>query len=268
MSEKPPTGRDAGEEEDDGPSDEAILSDQSVTTVCGAEIARVALKALGEGLETGTFDLSRRDLTDESLMKTVKAVGIIAKLKNLMPRRTSILPITEVDVSNVDIVVPTPHPITGTPKLGERSLQPLQLLVQFCRVMTDVKVVRLENCNLQGTTHDKDDKVEQEIIRLVKKFGTSKDARYAREVSLAGNKLESEFAKKIIEAAYWERARAGEKGSPPRLYINLSRNNIKSPMQLLEELREGRNAGGSIHVAASTDPRDIRDKAIIVVQID
>eukprot|EP00406_Dinophysis_acuminata_P058040 CAMPEP_0179279358 /NCGR_PEP_ID=MMETSP0797-20121207/36072_1 /TAXON_ID=47934 /ORGANISM="Dinophysis acuminata, Strain DAEP01" /LENGTH=197 /DNA_ID=CAMNT_0020987983 /DNA_START=69 /DNA_END=659 /DNA_ORIENTATION=+ len=197
MSGQPPKDRDAGAEEDDGPSDEAILSDQSVTTVCGTdEVARVALEVLTEGVETGVFDLSRRDLNDEGLLKTVKAVGIIAKLKNLMPRRTSILPITEVDVSNVDIVVPTPHPITGTPKLGERALQPLQLLVQFCRVMTDVKVVRLENCNLQGTTHDRDDKVEQELVRLVKKFGASKDARYAREVSLAGNKLESDFAKK------------------------------------------------------------------------
>merc|ERR1719436_178657 len=108
-------------------------------------------------------------------MRIIKAVGIISKMQGLLPRRTSVLPITEVDVSGNNLLTLTPHPFTGTPELSAKSLQPLQLTVQFVRVSTDAKVVRMENCNLQGTTHDKDDKVEQEVIRLVNKFGPGKD---------------------------------------------------------------------------------------------
>lgn len=252
-----------------GPPDKEILADHSVITVCGsAEVARDALTVLNEALETGRLNLVQRDLADEALMKVIKAVGIIAKLKNLLPRRTSVLPITEVDISGNNLLVLTPHPFTGALELSAKSLQPLQLAVQFVRVSTDVKVVRFENCNLQGTTHDKDDKVEQELIRLVKKFGAGKDARYAREVSVAGNKFEAEFAKKIIEAAYWERARAPDKEHPPKLHLDLRKNRIQSPLQLLDELRAGKNAGGTISVAAASDPEHAREKALIVVDVD
>merc|ERR1719464_2483726 len=158
----------------------------------------------------------------------------------------------EVDLSGNGLVTLTPHAVTGTPEVSQRSLQPLQLTVQFVRVSTDAKVIRLDNCNLQGTSHDKDDKIEQEVIRLVKKFGAGKEARYAKEVSLAGNKFEGDFAKKVIEAAFWERVRHPDKDNLPRLHL---------------DLRAGQNAGGAIRVAGADEPEDVREKALIVVDL-
>lgn len=250
--------------------DKDILVDDSLLKVCGNshEVAEDSLAVLNQALESGKLSLADRKLSDESFMRAIKAIGIIAKLKNLLPKRTSVLPITEVDIGGNTLLTLTPHPLTGTPELSAKSLQPLQLTVQFVRVSTDAKVVRLDGCNLQGTSHDKDDKVEQEVIRLVKKFGAGKDARYAREVSLMGNKFEAEFAKKIIEAAFWERARDPDKDHPPKLLLDLRRNRIRSPQQLVDELRAGRNAGGSISVATTDDSVEEREKALIVVDLN
>mmetsp|Transcript_67792 Transcript_67792/g.201693 ORF Transcript_67792/g.201693 Transcript_67792/m.201693 type:complete len:445 (-) Transcript_67792:104-1438(-) len=246
-----------------------ILADESLLKVCGnsPEVAADSLELLNRALQAGKLSLAERKLADESFMRVIKAIGIIAKAKNLLPRRTSVLPITEVDIGGNTLLTLTPHPLTGAPELSTKSLQPLQLAVQFVRVSTDARVVRLDGCSLQGTSHDKDDKVEQEVIRLVKKFGAGKDARYAREVSLRGNKFEAEFAKKIIEAAYWERARDPDKENPPRLLLDLRRNRIRCPQQMVDELRAGRNAGGSISVATTEDPVGERDKALIVVDL-
>jgi len=249
-------------------SDKEILEDESLLKVCGSSYdAADSLSLLNQAVKSGKLSLADRDLADESYMRVIKSIGIIAKIKNLLPKRTSVLPITEVDVAGNTLLSLTPHPVTGAPELSAKSLQPLQLTVQFVRVSTDAKVVRLDGCNLQGTSHDKNDKVEQEVIRLVKKFGASKDARYAREVSLVGNKFESEFAKKIIEAAFWERARDPDKENPRKLLLDLRRNRIRSPQQLIDELRAGRNAGGSISVATTEDPAEEREKALIVVDL-
>lgn len=53
--------------------------------------------------------------------------------------------------------------------------------------------------------HDKEDIIELEVVRLVKKFGAGKNARYAEHVSLAGNGFGVEFLRRIVEGAYWER---------------------------------------------------------------
>lgn len=250
-------------------SDKEVLEDESLLKVCGNsyDVAADSLALLNQAVDGGRLQLIDRKLSDESFMRVIKAIGIIAKLKNLLPRRTSVLPITEVDLSGNTLLTMSPHPLTGAPELSQKSLQPLQLTVQFVRVSTDAKVVRLDGCNLQGTSHDKDDKVEQEVIRLVKKFGAGKDTRYAREVSLVGNKFEAEFAKKIIEAAYWERTRVANKDNPPKLSLDLRRNRIRAPHHLIDELRAGRNAGGAISVATTEDPAEEREKALIVVDL-
>lgn len=250
------------------PTDEELVKDYSVLKTCvSEEVARDALGVLNKAIETSKLSLADRDLSDEAFMRVVKAIGIFAKLKNMLPTRTSVLPVTEVDLSGNSLMTFTPHAVLGTPEVSQRSLQPLQLTVQFVRVSTDAKVIRLENCNLQGTSHDKDDKIEQEVIRLVKKFGAGKEARYAQEVSLAGNKFEGEFAKKIIEAAYWERVRHPDKDNPPKLHLDLRKNRIRTPQKLVEELRAGQNAGGAILVAGAEEPSDVREKALIVVDL-
>jgi len=250
------------------PSDEELLKDYSVLKTCvSKEVAQDALAVFNKAINTGTLSMADRDLSDEAFMRMLKAVGIFGKLKNMLPNRTSVLPITEVDLSGNNLVTFTPHAVLGTPEVSQRSLQPLQLTVQFVRVSTDAKIIRLEHCNLQGTSHDKDDKIEQEVIRLVKKFGAGREARFATEVSLAGNKFESDFTKKIIEAAYWERARHPDKDNLPRLHLNLRRNRIRTPRKVVEELRAGQNAGGTILVASVEEPANIREKALIVVDL-
>lgn len=62
--------------------------------------------------------------------------------------RTSVLPIEEVDISGNNLCVFTAHPIQGTPEVSQRTLQPLQLIVQFIRVSTDAKIVRMEEMSL------------------------------------------------------------------------------------------------------------------------
>jgi len=244
------------------------VKDYSVLKTCVCkEVAQDALAVFNEAINTGTLRMADRDLSDEAFMRMLKAIGIFAKLKNMLPSRTSVLPITEVDLSGNGLVTFTPHAVLGTPEVSQRSLQPLQLTVQFVRVSTDAKIIRLENCNLQGTSHDKDDKIEQEVIRLVKKFGAGRETRFAKEVSLAGNKFENDFTKKIIEAAYWERARHPDKDNLPRLHLNLRRNRIRMPRKVVEELRAGQNAGGTILVASVDEPANIREKALIVVDL-
>eukprot|EP00429_Kryptoperidinium_foliaceum_P067864 CAMPEP_0176057996 /NCGR_PEP_ID=MMETSP0120_2-20121206/28891_1 /TAXON_ID=160619 /ORGANISM="Kryptoperidinium foliaceum, Strain CCMP 1326" /LENGTH=330 /DNA_ID=CAMNT_0017391515 /DNA_START=64 /DNA_END=1052 /DNA_ORIENTATION=- len=249
-------------------SDEELVKDHSVLNTCGTEeTARDAIEILNKALQRNCLSLKGKDLCDEAFMRVIKAISIFAKLKKLLPTRTSVLPIEEVDVSGNNLCVFTAHPIQGTPEVSQRTLQPLQLIVQFIRVSTDAKVIRMEDCGLQGTSHDKDDKIEQEVIRLVKKFGAGKEARYAKEVSLSGNKFETDFAKKIIEAAFWERIRHPDKDNMPKLRLDLTRNRIRAPDRVIEELRAGQNAGGAINVARVDEPEEIRAKALIVVDL-
>lgn len=247
-------------------SDKELVSDASVLKTCGTEeVARDSLDILNKALESKRLSLRGRDLIDEAFMRVVKVIGIYSKLKRLMPTRTSVLPVQEVDFSGNPLITCTANPLNGAPEVSARSRQPLELAVQFIRVSTDARVVALEDCGLQGSSHDKDDKVEQEVIRLVKKFGAGKEARYAREVSLAGNKFEAEFAKRIIEAAYWERIRHPDKDQLPKLLLDLRRNRIRNPDRVLDALREGKNAGGSINVCAADASEEKRREALIIV---
>lgn len=251
------------------PSDEQLVQDYSVIKTCGSEdAARDSLQLLKSAIDSGNLSLLNRDLHDEPFMRILKAIGIFGKLMNLLPMRTSVLPIKEVNFSGNVLLMPTSQAFTGAPEVSARSLQPLQLAVQFVRVSTDARAIFFENCNLQGTTHDKDDKVEQEVIRLVKKFGAGKESRYARELSLAGNKFESEFAKKLIEAAYWERGRHPDKEHPPKLFLNLRRNRIRNARKVIEELKAGQTAGGAVDVASAEESEQAQDKALIVVDMD
>lgn len=245
-------------------TDEQLLKHDSVIATCGSEdVASDALKVLNSALETNRFSIHERNLADDVFMKTIKVVGIYAKLKGLLPKRTSVLPISDVDFSGNQLLCLTPSPMNGTLELSKRSLEPIQLAVQFVRTSTEARIISFEDCNLQGTTHDKEDKVEQELIRLVKKFGAGQ-ARFAREVSFAGNKFEAEFAKRCVEAAFWERQRSGDQ---EKLLLDFRRNRIRNAERFLEELRAGKNAGGAISVAAADDPAEVRDKALIIVDV-
>jgi len=252
-------------------SDTDILKDYNVLKTCGdEELARDALAVLNEALRSGKLSVAGRDLTEDTLVKMLKAIGKFGTLKGLLPLRTSSLPIIEVDLSGNVLFTPPaglPEPLSSARSTLKRRAETVQLVVQFVRVSTDCKTVRLMDCGLTGTTHDKDDAVEQDIMRLVKKFGAGKQSKYMREVNLAGNKFGAEFARRIIEGAYWERVRHPDKDHPPRLFLDLSRNRINGCDQLLEELRAGRTAGGPIDVASTDDPKEVCDKALIKVDL-
>ncbi|CAJ1399648.1 unnamed protein product [Effrenium voratum] len=185
-----------------------------------------------------------------------------------MPTRTSTLPINEINLSgNSLLTAPAPSEHAAAIKANlKRRAETVQLIVQFVRVSTEARKVIFDNCNLEGFSHDKDDLIELEIVRLVKKFGAGKHSRYAEHVSLAGNRFGQEFCRRIIEGAYWERNRADGKDLP-KLYLNLSRNCIAQPEKIVEELKEGRTAGGPMSLATTTDPDAIQRDALIVLDI-
>eukprot|EP00928_Gymnodinium_smaydae_P043040 TRINITY_DN28926_c2_g1_i1.p1 TRINITY_DN28926_c2_g1~~TRINITY_DN28926_c2_g1_i1.p1 ORF type:complete len:475 (+),score=70.89 TRINITY_DN28926_c2_g1_i1:53-1477(+) len=249
-------------------SDEELLAHYSVKTTSGSdELAQLSLKKLGEAVDHGKLVLADNNLTEESCAKVLKVVGIMAKLKGMLETRSSTLPIKEFDLSGIRLLNVTPEDSNLTMRWdAKRRAQTVQIVVQFVRVSTDAKIVKLEDCGLQGDTHNKDDLIEQEIIRLVKKFGfgAGKDAKFATEVSLAGNKFTAEFASKVISAAFWERERHPDK---PKLHLNLRRNRIRGGDKIIQELRAGQSAGGVVSVASADDSIEEREKALIVVDL-
>lgn len=249
-----------------------LLSNQSIVTTTGSDaLARDALDILEDALSTGKLKFSGKDFSEESFVKSLKSVGIYVKLKGLLPHRSSVLSVEEVDVSHIPLYNEVPDDAGLIARWdAKRRAQTLQAAVQFVRVSTAAKIVRLENCNLQGTTHDREDLIEQEVIRLVKKFGfgSGKDARYTSEVSLAKNKFEDAFAKKIIEGAHWERAAHPDKENLPRLHLDLRGNRIRNAARIVNELREGQSAAGPVNVATVKDSQEDQKKAIVVVNFD
>eukprot|EP00913_Durusdinium_trenchii_P019200 g18045.t1 len=149
----------------------------------------------------------------------------------------------------------------------KRRAETVQLVVQFVRVSTEARKIVFDECGLKGYSHDKEDLVELEIVRLVKKFGAGKNSRYAEHVSLAGNSFGQEFLRRILEGAYWERNRHTEKDSMPKLFLNLSRNRILHPEKLVDELKEGKTAGGPMSLATTTDPEHLQREALILLDI-
>jgi len=251
-------------------SDQELLADDSALKTCGnEEVARQALAAFNHSLRNGLLSFKGLDLIQDVIAKSLKVIGRFATLKGLLPTRSSALPITELDLSGNALFThlgSQEDSANGKATL-KRRVETVQLVVQFVRVSTEAKIVLLEDCGLQGISHDKCDLIEQEIIRLVKKFGVAKQSRYTSKVSLAGNMFRSEFLKKIIEGAFWERNRFPNKDDPPKLFLDMSRNQIQDPDRVIDELRAGRSAGGPIGVASSTDPEDVREKALIVVDV-
>lgn len=261
----------AGEGDGANVKDEDLLADNSAMKTCAnnQEIARNALETFKSALKTSKLSLAGRDLIEDVLTKTIKVIGRYATMKGLLPTRTSTLPVTELDLSGNSLFNHhgSQESMASSKGTLRRRSETVQLVVQFVRVSTAADVVRLEDCALQGVSHDKDDPIEQEVVRLVKKFGVANKARYTKEVSLAGNKFKADFLKKIVEGAYWERSRHPDKENLPKLHLNLSRNRIQDPDRVLEELRAGRTAGGPINVACTTDPQDMQDKALIKVDL-
>ncbi|CAE7472398.1 DIP13 [Symbiodinium natans] len=238
---------------------------------CGTkETALKCIRMLDKCLETGKLDLTGEDMPEEMLVKTIKAVGKIGGIKGLMPTRTSTLPINEINLSGNSLLTPpspTEHSAAVKANLKRRA-ETVQLIVQFVRVSTEARTVIFDNCNLEGYSHDKDDLVELEIVRLVKKFGAGKNSRYAEKVSLSGNRFGQEFCRRIIEGAYWERNRhTGPKETMPKLFLDLSKNRIIHPERIVDELKEGKTAGGPMSLATTTDPEHVRKDALIVLDI-
>ncbi|CAE7679570.1 unnamed protein product [Symbiodinium pilosum] len=253
----------------DVPDDE-VLNDVSLMKTCGTkETALKCIRMLDKCLETGKLDLSGEDMPEEMLVKTIKAVGKIGGIKGLMPTRTSTLPINEINLSGNSLLTPpSPSEHTAAVKANlKRRAETVQLIVQFVRVSTEARTVIFDNCNLEGYSHDKDDLVELELVRLVKKFGAGKNSRYAERVSLAGNRFGQEFCRRIIEGAYWERNRHPDKDDMPKLFLDLSKNRIPHPERIVEELKEGKTAGGPMSLATTTDPEDVRKEALIILDI-
>eukprot|EP00439_Symbiodinium_sp_Y106_P059780 s1259_g8.t1 len=253
----------------DVPDDE-VLNDISLMKTCGTkETALKCIRMLDKCLETGKLDLSGEDMAEEMLVKTIKAVGKIGGIKGLMPTRTSTLPINEINLSGNSLLTPpSPTEHTAAVKANlKRRAETVQLIVQFVRVSTEARTVIFDNCNLEGYSHDKDDLVELEIVRLVKKFGAGKNSRYAEKVSLAGNRFGQEFCRRIIEGAYWERNRHPDRETMPKLFLDLSKNRIPHPERIVDELKEGKTAGGPMSLATTTDPEDVRKDALIVLDI-
>ncbi|CAE7813116.1 DIP13 [Symbiodinium sp. CCMP2592] len=285
----------------DVPDDE-VLNDISCAAAKPAQVMgfTVLLELRSElhqmHIRTGKLDLSGEDMAEEMLagcpalsfharlrresgtsqwhdiisqVKTIKAVGKIGGIKGLMPTRTSTLPINEINLSGNSLLTPpSPTEHTAAVKANlKRRAETVQLIVQFVRVSTEARTVIFDNCNLEGYSHDKDDLVELEIVRLVKKFGAGKNSRYAEKVSLAGNRFGQEFCRRIIEGAYWERNRHPDRETMPKLFLDLSKNRIPHPERIVDELKEGKTAGGPMSLATTTDPEDVRKDALIVLDI-
>eukprot|EP00927_Polykrikos_kofoidii_P034498 TRINITY_DN29267_c0_g2_i2.p1 TRINITY_DN29267_c0_g2~~TRINITY_DN29267_c0_g2_i2.p1 ORF type:complete len:498 (-),score=75.38 TRINITY_DN29267_c0_g2_i2:19-1413(-) len=255
----------------DDVTDKDLLADHSALKTCGMndEIASGALDLLNAALSTGTMSLRRKNLSEDTLTKMLKVIGRYATMKGLLPTRVSALPIKIFDLSENALFThlgASESAASGKSTI-KRRVETVQFVVQFVRVSTEAQIVRLEDCGLQGLSHDKDDLVEQEIIRLVKKFGVAKQSRYTSEVSLAGNRFEGDFLKKIVEGAYWERIRHPHKDAMPKLKLDMSRNRIGDAERVIEELRAGRTAGGPIDVAMTTDPEEVRTKALILADV-
>lgn len=254
-----------------GLTDDEVLKDTSVIkTDGGANIASPALKVLNRALENGRLILAGEDLPEESMVKMLKLVGKMGQLKGLLPTRISALPITEIDLSGNALFSPSlgiQESIMNAKAALKRKAETVQLVVQFIRTSTQADIIRLDSCGLEGQSHDKDDLVEQELIRLVKKFGAGKHAKYASEVSLVDNRFTVSFARRILEGAYWERNRHPNKDDMPKLKLDLRRNRIRGGDSLIEELKEGRCAGGPMALARATDPRDEREKALIIIDM-
>jgi len=156
-----------------GMKESALLAEQSVQKTCGGtELSEMSLEILQIALKSGRLDFSRRGLNEDDFVKVIKTIGIMAKMKELQPQRTSVLPVTEVDFTGVPLLNESPtDPNLRAIWDAKRRAQTLQLAVQFIRVSTNAKIVKMDDCNLSGTTHDRQDLIEQEVIRLVKKFG-------------------------------------------------------------------------------------------------
>jgi len=236
------------------PSERELVEDYEVLrTVGDRELAKLSLDLLNNALSEGKLSLAHLRLSDNTFTRIIKGVGLFAKMKNLLPTKHSLLPITEVDLSGNDLA----------PRVAEastRSVLPLQMAVQFIRTSTDARVVRLEDCNLQA-----DDKIEAEVLRLVKKFGNGNDQRFAHEISLAGNHFEAAFAKRLIQEAWWERTK--HRKAPTKFFLNLRGNKVRNPARALEELRNGETPGGPISVAATDDHPETCDRALIEVDM-
>ena len=53
----------------------------------------------------------------------------------------------------------------------------------------------------------------------------------------------------------------------PRLFLDLSKNRIPHPERIVDELKEGKTAGGPMSLATTSDPEDVRREALIVLDI-
>ncbi|CAE8615980.1 unnamed protein product [Polarella glacialis] len=249
-------------------TEEELLEDRSLLNTCGSsrDVAVQAIRILDKALASGRLDLSGEDMPEDALVRTIKAIGKLGSLKGLLPARTSAFPFSDVNLSGNSLLTSVPGEAMAVVKSSlKRRAETVQLVVQFVRVSTEADKIKLEDCSLQGLTHDKDDLVEQEVIRLVKKFGAGKQSKFAREVSLAGNRFGQEFARRIIEAAYWERNRHPDKDDMPTLQLNLSRNRIRDPSKIIDELKIGKTAGGPMNLAVASDSEAARREALIVI---